>query len=518
MELRPYQREAVENTIRELQTHKSALIVMPTASGKTVCFAKIAEHYRQDGRILVLAHREELLSQAKEKIEQWTPLTCGIEQAEKSVAGMFLPDVTIASVQTLSRPNRLTKFTPDTFALIIIDEVHHAVSSSYLTIFNYFSEAKLVGVTATPDRLDKKGMGAIFDTAAFVYEIRDAIEAGYLCPLKQKSVTVDSLDLSKVRTVAGDLHEGDLETLLLAERPLHEVAQPTVALSDNRPTLVFAATVKHAHALAEVINRYKPDSAAAIDGSFDSLSRQSTLNQFVNGHTQYLCNVGILTEGVDIPPVACIAMARPTKSRALYAQCTGRGLRLHPSKQDTLILDFVGNSGKHSLVSALDVLDGNTDLEVKERAQQLCNNRNDLTIVEALEEATQELAEEKRVKILTEARFHTIEIDPFDALGVRPRAGRWGGAPMTDKQISILDKNGIPWKDLDRGQASQVIDKIFARREKGLCTLKQAKQLMRFGIQPDVTFEQASQIMTALAQARWRPSLAQMESIRRLAA
>lgn len=518
MELRPYQLNAIENVRRELVTHRSTLVVMPTASGKTVVFAKIAELYRQHGRVLVLAHREELLRQAQAKIQQWTQLNCGIEQAEKSVSGMFLPDVTIASVQTLSRPNRLTKFVPNTFALIIIDEAHHAVSSSYLTIFRYFAQAKLCGVTATPDRLDKKGMGAIFETSAYVYEIRDAIEAGYLCPLKQKAVTVESLDLSKVRTTAGDLNEADLEAAMMEERPLHEVAQPTVELAEERPTLVFSPTVKHAYALAEVINRYKPGSAAAIDGKMDSLKRQHVFTQFIEGETQFLCNVGIATEGVDIPPVACVAMARPTKSRALYTQCAGRGLRLHPSKDDCLILDYVGNSGKHALISALDVLDGNTDLEVKIRAQQLCNSRGNLTILQALDEAAHELAEEKRTTVLAKAKFHTVDVDPFTVLGIHPRAGRWGGQPLTEKQAQLLEKAGIPYTGLDKGQASEVIDKIFSRRKQGLCTVKMAKTLMKFGFEPDISFEKAKRQLDAIAQSGWRLTLAQHEQIAKLAA
>lgn len=519
LQLRPYQLEAIESVFTTFHEYDSAILVQATGTGKTCVAAKVCERFRPEGRILFLAHREELLKQAQEKLQQWTTLKTGIEQAEKTVAGLWLPDVTIASVQTLSQPRRLEKFAPDTFGLIICDECHRSTASTYQLIFRYFHTAKRLGLTATADRTDGKAMGAVYNAVAYTYEIRDAIEQGFLVPIRQQAVEVHSLDLSKVRTTAGDLNEGDLETILLEERNLHEVAQPTVELAKDRPTLLFCSTVKHSHALAEVINRYKPESASAIDGSFDSARRIHTLNQFKNGDIQFLANCDLLTEGIDIPQVACVAMARPTKSRIRYCQAVGRGTRLYPpDKKDLLILDYVGNSGRHSLISALDILDGNTDLAVKARAQTLSKKNPKLTILQALEQASEELATEQRQTVLAKAKFHTVEVDPFTVLGVHPRAGRWGGQAISDKQIAILDKAGIPWSRLDKGQASEVIDKIFNRREQGLCTVKMAKALMKYGLNPDVSFEVASKQLNAIAQSGWKLTLAQHEQIAKLAA
>jgi len=518
-DLRPYQQEAVDAVFAAFKQYNSALMVLPTGTGKTVVFAKIAEQFRPQGRTLVLAHREELLTQAKEKIEHWTSLKCGIEQAEKTVSGMFLPDVTIASVQSLSRMSRLERFAPDSFGLITTDEAHHATAPTYQAIYRYFPGALHLGVTATADRADKKALGAVYETVAFSYDIRDAIENNYLVPIRQQAVYVDSLDLSRVRTTAGDLNEADLEEVLMQERNLHEVAQPTVDLAEQRPTLVFATTVKHARALADVINRYKKKSAESIDGSMDSETRGRILGDFRTGKCQFLVNCMIVTEGVDIQEISCVAMARPTKSRALYTQMAGRGTRLcPPDKRDLLILDFVGNSGKHSLICALDILDGNMDLEVRERAQTLCLRNPDLTVLEALEAAAEQLVEEKRAAILARARFQTVDVDPFVVLGVQPRAGRWSGKDITPEQIEKLERHKIPWKHLDAGQAEEVLRVIRKRVQDGICSVRQGRQLMRFGLSPDVSFEVAGKQMDTLASVGWRPTLAQLDTIKRLAA
>jgi type I site-specific restriction endonuclease len=291
------------------------------------------------------------------------------------------------------------------------------------------------------------------------------------------------------------------------EKCLHEVADPTIRLSRERPTLIFCPGVAHAHALAKVINNYHDNNtvAAAIDGTTPSDIRAKILRDFHEGKLHFLTNVGVLTEGVDIPPISCIANCRPTKSRTLYQQCIGRSTRLYPGKKNALVLDFTDASQQHQLASTFDILDGNMDLEVKARAEKLSDNDPDLTATDALDQATSQLAEEKRAKLIAQTQFHVVEIDTLDLLGVRLRPGRWGGTESTDGQHYRLKQAGFfhP-EEFDKGEASQIIHAVDVRREAGLCTIKMAKVLARAGLNPDVPYKIAHQQIGFLESRRYR--------------
>jgi superfamily II DNA or RNA helicase len=505
--LRVYQREAVAAVLAALVTHRGVLFVAPTGSGKTTIFTAIAEARRPHGRILVLAHREELLRQAAARIGEHTALSVGVEMAEAR-AGLDA-DVVVASVQTLSRPARLARFAPDAVGLVVVDEAHHAVASTYRRVLDHFTAAKVVGCTATPDRLDRVALGKVFEVAAFCYELRDAIEDGWLVPIRQVQVVLDGLDLSRVRTTAGDLNEGDLERVVTQDGVLHGIAQPVAKHAGTRPTLVFAVTVAHARALGEVLGFYAgPGRVAALSGDDDREHRRETLAAFLAGEVQYLVNCELFTEGVDLPPTSCVAMARPTKSRALYAQMIGRGTRLHPGKTDLLVLDFAGNAGRHALVSTFDVLSGARDAEVEQRAQALMNARPDLDILGALAEAEVAVATERRRAIQLGVHTRLVEVDPFAVLGVHASPGRWGGAPITAKQVAVLERAGIPIAGLDRRQASAIISELHRRMGAGLCTFRQARVLLRYGYDPEVGFEEAGRLLDALAAHGWRRPVA----------
>lgn len=520
--LRPYQVQALDGIRAAFEQHQAALLILPTGCGKTTVFAKaIEERVRQYGeRALVLAHREELIRQGAHRLvadTTFAPSQVGVEMADERCRSSH--QVVVASVQSL-HARRLSRFDPGEVQFIVVDEAHHATASSYLAILNHFSGAKVLGVTATPDRADGSRLGKVFQVVAYAYEIRDAISDGYLVPLRCLMVEVERMDLSKVRTTAGDLNEGDLGKVMELEANLHGVAKPTLEQAGERPTIVFATRVSHALALAEVFNRYKPGCAAAIHA--DSNDRHQVLDAYRSGRLQYVVNVGILTEGFDAPLTACIAMARPTKSRALYAQCVGRGTRLLGAtwpesqangKEDCLILDFVGNSGRHRLVCALDILDSAVDEEVSAVAKRKVKERG-LLVTEALAEAEAEVAKARRLKLALEVRYRTIEItDQFTLLGIAPRAGRWGGATITAPQFAALTKAGVVRPErLDRGQASEMMDAILERRRKGLCTLRQAKILMRAGLNPDLSFDRAHEVIDILANNGWRPTSALLEA------
>lgn len=231
MELRPYQqaaREAVEN--RWEQGDDSTLLSIPTGCGKTVIFAKIAEdRVRQGDRVLILAHRGELLDQAADKLHTATGLSCATEKAEQSCLGSWLR-VAVGSVQTLMRPKRLAAFPRDYFGTIIIDEAHHAVSDSYGRILNHFDSAKVLGVTATPDRGDMRNLGSVFQSLAYEYSLTKAIREGYLVPIKALTVPL-KMDLTGVGVQSGDFKPGDLDSAL--DPYLYQIAGKAAKLLDR---------------------------------------------------------------------------------------------------------------------------------------------------------------------------------------------------------------------------------------------------------------------------------------------
>ncbi len=505
--LRPYQSEALDGIDTQLALHRSTICVLPTGTGKTVVFAAAAARYRPRGRVLVIAHREELIEQACEKIQAFTSLSTAVEMAERraELDSLMPPDVVVASVQSLSK-KRLARFRRDAFDFIVIDEGHHATSKSYRDILDYFSAAKVLGVTATPDRLDGRAMREVFESKAFVFEIRQAIEQGYLVPIRQRSVIVDALDLSAVkRKKSGDFDDGALEEAMLDEAVLHQICRPTLELAGARPTILFAAGVKQARALASVLNAMRPGCATSVDGSIKRELRAERLAAFQAGRVQFLTNCAVLTEGFDAPPTSCVAVARPTASRALYTQMVGRGTRLHPGKSDLLVLDYVGNSGRHSLVSVVDVLDGLKNPKVRERAMQLIERHPSKTVLDAIDEADAAIAAEVRAAMLSTRAVYRIEdVDPFIVLGASARDGRFGGMPPTDRQLDALVRAGINVDGLDKGQCSALLDKIVERGKAGMCTFKMARQLARFGLNPDVSFDVAREAIDAIAKAKWR--------------
>lgn len=323
---------------------QSTLVVMPTGCGKTIVFGHAARDWNW-GRVMILAHREELIFQAAQKVGAVCKEQCGIEMADLEVVekSTYKQRVVVSSVQTLNSvrrgTRRMEKFDPLEFGLLIIDEAHHATAASYRRIVDWFGrnpDLRLLGVTATPDRADEEALGQVFESVAFEYGISDAVSEGWLVPIEQQFVHVEGLDLSQCRSDRNDLKESDVARIMEQEAMLHKVVSPTIELAGDKPTLLFCASVEQAHKSAEIFNRHKPQSAIAIDGTTDKEQRRDELKRFSRGEFQYLCNCGVFLEGFDEPRIAVVAMARPTKSRALYAQAIGRGTRPLPGVVDGL--------------------------------------------------------------------------------------------------------------------------------------------------------------------------------------
>lgn len=505
MRLRPYQQHTVTSIRDQLRSNNSTLAVLATGLGKTVVFSHLAHQW--PGRCLVLAHREELVQQAAQKITAITGSAPGIEMADARVdeSGFYTPSrIVVGSVQTLCKPRRQERFRRDSFHLLIIDEAHHAVASSYRSVMEYFAPQghplKVLGVTATPQRSDQLAMGQVFQSVAYDYGIEPAVSDGWLVPVRQQAIKVEGLDFSHVRTTAGDLNEGDLNRILSEERHLHSIVAPTVEIAGDLPTLVFCVSVQHAHLVAELINRYKPRSAIALSGSTSKDDRRRWIAQFREGNVQFLCNCALFLEGFDAPTTSMIVMARPTKSLPLYTQVIGRGTRPLPgvidsphlqtgtpeerraailasSKPGMLVLDFVGNSGKHKIVQASDVLGGKYGEEVRQYARKTAEEEGGAAgIEERLDRADAEVSliseeQERRRKIQARAQFTTNEVSPFDgkkASSSTPGilSGPWEGPErITAKQYGML-VGRFKWEPqaaarLTKKQASAIIGKLM---------------------------------------------------------
>lgn len=521
MELRPYQREAVAAIAREFETVRSTLLVLATGLGKTVTFAAVARAVvAQGGRVLVVAHRGELLEQADRTLRRFG-LHVAIEQGAQRVDPTDVPPVVIASVQTL-RGRRLEAFARDAFRLVVIDEAHHATAPSYRTVLEHFDSAKVLGVTATPDRGDGVGLRNVFESVAYRFELREGIGNGFLAPLELRSVVVDSLDLSSVHTLAGELRSDELERELTRDRVLHEIAGPLAELAAGRQTLGFVVEAAQAHALAAVLSGYGV-SAAAVDGSMPGERRKEVLSAYRDGRVQIVTNAMLWTEGFDAPSTSCVALVRPTRSRALVTQMIGRGTRLAEGKSSCLVLDFVpGRMARVRLASPADALAGDDlpiDLAEYVQASSVAQSgRLDELIDEARAHAEQlRLAEMGRQRAeLEERRRHVrsvgviYEAPRLDVAQLLEAVGSSTARDHEDsrasfKQLQALRAAGLDVPEtISRENASTLFNVLEQRRAAGLCTIKQARKLRSYGLRDDVTFIEASSMLDAIAANKWQ--------------
>ena len=385
IKLRPYQQEAKEKVFEKWNSgDKKTLLVLPTGCGKTIVFAKITEDcVRQGARVLILAHRGELLEQASDKIEKATGLKSAVEKAENSCINSWYR-VVVGSVQTLMRDKRLNQFSCDYFDTIIIDEAHHVISDSYKKILEHFSEANVLGVTATPDRGDMKNLGQVFDSLAYEYTLPQAIKEGYLTPIKAVTIPL-KLDLSGVSTQAGDFKASDIDTAL--DPYLYQIATEMKKYCANRKTVVFLPLVKTSQKFRDILNT-QGFNAAEVNGN--STDRAEVLSDFENDKYNVLCNSMLLTEGWDCPSVDCIIVLRPTKVRGLYCQMVGRGTRLCKGKEDLLLLDFLWHTERHELCRPAHLI-CTSDEVAKKMTENLAENSGCPIDIEEAEERHQKM-------------------------------------------------------------------------------------------------------------------------------
>lgn len=509
MGLRDYQVEACLAIWKELGIDQATLLVLATGLGKTRTAASFIRAWLRagQGNVLWLAHRDELLTQAREELEQLAGEHVSLEQAQWRGGGTR---IVVGSVATM-KGDRLRNWAKDRFSLVVTDEAHHAINKSYRAIYDHFSGAKLLGLTATPKRHDGKAQGRVFKSVAFVRGISWGISEGYLVPLELEDGYVESIDLSAVNTVSGDLDQAAVEAQILkAVAPIVDNARKAAA--GGRRSLIFTPRVASAHAVAAGLNEATAECARAVDGQTDKSLRKFILRGHKADTFQHLVNCAVFTEGYDDPGVQCGTIARPTKSVPLYEQILGRYLRPLkgigelPTKEDRLaaiaasakpfayVVDITGQAGKHKLVSPVDILGGTyTDAE-KARAKK--NLRGKAGNVEkALEQARAELTAEEaaRAKAMAKkaaavaVKTRLRKVDPFSLLGVHDEPGEmhpaWYFDPMTTEQFDQLKEFGIEAApDTKYGQANKLLSNARMRKQRGLTSYKQIKFLQRYGI------------------------------------
>lgn len=514
MELRPYQEEA-KNAIFEQWKNgtRRTLLVLPTGCGKTIVFAKVTEDcVRHGNRVLVLAHRGELLDQAADKIRKTTGLGCAVEKAEESCQGSWFR-IVVGSVQTLMREKRLNQFPEDYFNTIIVDEAHHCISDSYQRVLQHFPEANVLGVTATPDRGDMRNLGQYFESLAYEYTLPKAIKEGYLSPIKALTIPL-KIDMSGVGVQVGDFKAGEIGTAL--DPYLESIAEEMKKYCQDKKTVVFLPLVKTSQKFRDILNEHGFQ-AAEVNGN--SQDRAEILRDFEAGKYNVLCNSMLLTEGWDCPSVDCIVVLRPTKVRSLYCQMVGRGTRLFPGKDHLLLLDFLWNTERHELCHPASLICENAEV-----AQKMTENLEDsagiaIDIEEAEKTASEDVVAQReealaqrleemkhRKKKLVDPLQFEMSIQAEDLSGYVPAFG-WEMAPPSDKQKKTLEKLGILPDQIDNaGKASKLLERLDKRRKEGLTTPKQIRFLEGRGFQHVGTwqFETARILIDRIAANGWR--------------
>lgn len=511
--LRPYQAESIAAIEGEWkQGHRRTLLVLPTGCGKTIVFCKLTEgRVRAGERVLILAHRGELLQQAADKLLKATGLRCAVEKAEESCLDSWYR-VTVGSVQSLMREKRLSQFPPDYFGTIVIDEAHHVLSDGYQRVLEHFSSAQVLGVTATPDRGDMRNLGSVFESLAYEYTLPRAIREGYLSPIKAQTIPLD-LDLRNVGVSGGDFKAGELGSAL--DPYLEQIAEEMAAVCMERKTVVFLPLIQTSRKFRDILNQ-RGFRAAEVNG--ESADRAEVLAAFDRGEYNVLCNSMLLTEGWDCPSVDCIVVLRPTKVRSLYCQMIGRGTRLHPGKEYLLVLDFLWHTERHELCRPACLIAGSD--EVARKMTENLEAAGEPVDLEAAEEQAQSdvvaQREEALARQLSEMRGRKRKlVDPLqfemsiqaeDLAGYVPAFG-WECAPPSEKQVQALEKQGIfPDEIENAGKAALLLNKLALRRAEGLTTPKQIRFLEGRGFRHVGTwsFDSARKLIDRIAASGWR--------------
>ena len=511
--MRPYQNQAVETAIDWLfNQHKpSGILQLCTGAGKTAIvgelFRRLYESNRISTRILFLAHRTELITQSYSCFER-SGLAPGREQASHRMFGQeYDPQVVCATVQTVHA--RLDSIPPDTFDFVVIDECHNSASPTYRRVIEHFNRAKVLGVTATIDRADRKGLDHLTEVI-YRYSLLDGIRDGYLTPIKFVRCSVGA-NLRNCRTIgkSGELDMVQLGELI--EPHIERLANAIRQEAGHKKTLIFMPCVKSAAAMSSALIQL---GVASDWVSGDRSGRAGILQSHKTNKITTLVNCQLLGEGYDDPSIECV-VPRPTMSRIAYAQMVGRGCRLFPDKEFCRIIDFDHMTDKDLIgPGSLAELGSSEEAEFAKAIE----DDKGIDLMEAVEQAKEKVkqnAEAVRVRVRAmELSYRRVEVTPFDAVtafGVKPDLRNWAqygsayGEKATEAQSRVLEKMGVTGTDTtSKTQASRLISAAIERRNQGLCTLKQISMLIGLGVDRakarKMSFEDASKTITERLQ------------------
>jgi superfamily II DNA or RNA helicase len=512
-DLRYYQSELVAGARKAWQTHQSTAIVCVTGGGKTEMYMSLA--VEEPGRVLVLVHRDYLINQPIERLERAGFTSVAVEKAdERAEGGLRKAKIVFASVQSIgpeSQAKRLATFDPNEFSLVITDEAHRATSPTYRRVYDHFKKnprVKLLFVTATPNRKDGVALSNVCESVGGVYGPSQAVSDGWIVPVQFYRRDVASLDFSNVRLKGTDLDPEQVQSLLMQEKPLHEVC---ASLAEDRgPTIVFCPEVAIAHAYAELMNnRYRPNRAKMLCADSPDEEREAAGKRLANGDLDYIFNVNLYTEGYDLPNLLRVVWAAPTASLVRYTQGVGRVFRTHPSlrghltggreeaarrrllieqspKPFGIVVTYYPVNCKHELCDPVDILGGD-DLppDVKGFAKQVQDETSrqggGSKTEEDIETARvfcdlRAVVEQKRRELKAKATFADRQFDPMSGRRAggadRPvaaarenatvAAASWGaGEPLSEKQAKWFAWKRIPVPSgMTKWQAAVVRDLI----------------------------------------------------------
>ncbi len=432
---------------------RAGLIALPTGSGKTVVFSTLARGL--DRPTLVLVHRDELVRQTIATMSTvWPDASIGVVKGNRDewADGQ---QVVVASVQSL-HARRLERMPRDRFDLIVADECHHAVARTWQAIVGHFNRHYLLGVSATPSRADGQGLSELFGPRPlYAYALRQAIEDGILCRLVQYAIETGA-SVDTVATRHGDFATGALSRAVNTSARNRVVVEAFQEYASERRAIAFTVDVQHAHDLADTFNA-AGIASAVVSGAMPIDERRKTLARFRDGDIRVVANCAVLTEGFDDPAVDNVLMCRPTKSKTLYTQAVGRGLRRHDGKADCLVVDFTDSSERHRLVTALDLFG---DVTIRNAAGR--------DVVGVADDDLAKQAERREIQSLMPLAWRLKRVCPWpsvpDLRGYTATA-EWHTQPASEKQQAFIERMGLGVsRALTKGEASYLIDRLLERR------------------------------------------------------
>jgi len=530
MNARPYQQRIIDQAIELLPDAGSVLIEMAPGTGKTFVGATVAKRLAT-ARVLWVAHRIELVKQAAEALERVTGEPVGLEIPGSYAGGRRLA---VASRDTIA--GRLNAIGERQYSVLVIDEAHHTPTYRYESIIRATNAPYRIGLTATPDRADRKSVRQWYKAATDPYDLPTAIRDAWLVPFHARRVRVHSIDLSRVHSSGRDFNQEELDAVLSAQASIEGMAAGIRKFQGQLPTLVYCSSVSAAEAMWEAIDR---NSTRIVLGDTDPDERAELIEGFGKDY-QTLVSVGVLTEGVDLPIAACVAMCRPTKSRSLYTQMLCRVGRPHRDagldavndtapadrqaliafsiKPRALVLDFVGVCGKHSVVTPADVLGGSATARARVKKQIEAGVRT-IDVAAAIEQEESRLARkraEKEAKDREWALRQGIELpEPVvsaQEIGIVGIDGKLTDdmevtpvQPSEAKKLFLLGHK--PSAEMKSGEARKTIATLEAdRKSAGMASLGQLELLSRYGqASPSLKASTATGMILQLKRNGWKP-------------